>query len=363
MSSTRRDFVAALAALGLPRWIRQPNRLVVDGLDTSAINDEFLGLVRQGGVHCVHKTLFQEATFRDFHAFAAARTDSVVVATTVAEIRAARAANRIAFVLGCQAASGMYGNGIGEAMAEAPLGSLALIRPALEQRHRLGLRVQGLCYNVSDVFGSGCLEPTGPLSRAGRRLVEEIHQAKVVLDVGGHTGERTSVDAIAMSSSVPVVCSHTNFAALNPNRRCISNRLAEAIARTGGLIGLTAVSDFLVRNATVARTHGPTSPQAKLDVLLDQFDHGRRLVGAEHLAIGPDFRWGQGTAPVDPTDTVTFTPDELSAGPLRDVLGFEHIGELPNLVAGLEKRGWRQAELDNVLGANWLRVWHRVWGG
>jgi len=363
MSATRRDLIAGMAAMALPAWTRQPGRLIVDGLDTSAINDEFLGLVRQGGVHCVHKTLFQEGTFRDFHAFAGARTGSVVVATTVAEIRAARAANRIAFVLGCQAASGMYGNGIGEAMAAAPLGSLGLIRPALQRLHAVGLRVQGLCYNVSDVFGSGCLAPTGPLSRAGRRLVEEIHHARVVLDVGGHTGEQTSLDAIAMSSGVPIVCSHTNFAALNPNRRCISNRLAESIARTGGLIGLTAVSDFLVRNASTARTHGPTSPQAKLDTLLDQFDHGRRLVGAEHLAIGPDFRWGQGTTAVDPTDTVTFTPDELSAGPLRDVLGFEHIGELPNLVAGLKGRGWRDSDLDQVLGGSWLRVWQRVWGG
>jgi membrane dipeptidase len=257
----------------------------------------------------------------------------------------------------------MYGSGIGEAMAEVPLGSLGRIRPALEGLYRRGLRVQGISYNVSDVFGSGCLAPTGPLTRAGRRLVEEIHRARVVLDVGGHTGEQTSFDAIALSGGVPVVCSHTNFAALNPNRRCISNRLAESIARTGGLIGLTAVSDFMVRNAATARAHGPTSPQAKIDILLDHYDHGRRLVGAEHLAIGPDFRSGQEALSIDPTDTVTFTPDELSAGPLRDVIGFEHIGELPNLVTGLRARGWRDSDLDQVLGGSWLRVWQRVWGG
>lgn len=355
--------LTSLGAATLAPWFGQSDRLVVDGLDTSAINDDFLGLVRQGGVHCVHKTLFREDTFREFHSFASSRPGSLTIATTVAEIRSARTAGRIAFVLGSQAASGMYGNGIGEAMAAAPLGSLRLIGPALEALHRLGLRVQGLCYNVNDVFGSGCLDPVGPLSRAGQRLVEEIHRARVVLDVGGHTGERTSLDAIGRSAGVPVVCSHSNFASLNPNRRCISDRLAEAIAQTGGLIGLTAVSDFLIRNASRAGTDGPSSPQAQLDTLLDHFDHGRRLVGAEHLALGPDFRWGQGAATVDPTDTVTFTPDELSAGPIRDVAGFEHIGELPNLIVGLRRRGWSERDLDSVLGGNWLRVFQRVWGG
>ena len=29
-------------------------RIVVDGLDTSAMNEEFIGQLRQGGVNCVH---------------------------------------------------------------------------------------------------------------------------------------------------------------------------------------------------------------------------------------------------------------------------------------------------------------------
>ena len=350
-----------MASVALPRRAQRPERLVVDGLDTSVVNDGFLGLVRQGGAECVHKTLYREDSFKDFHTFVEARRDRVALATTVPEIRAVKASGRVAFVLGVQTAGGMYGNGIDDAMDQVPLGSLNAIRPALTRYYDLGLRVQGLVYNTYNVFGSGCLDHTAQLTRAGRRLVEEIHRLRIALDVGGHAGERTSLDAIAMSSGVPIIVTHSNFARLNPNQRCISDRLAESIARTGGVIGLTAISDFLVRNAATAKRDGVTSPVATLPVLLDHFDHGKRLVGAEHLGLGPDFNWGQDPVEVDPSDTVSFSPEMLSAGPIRTTKGFEDISKLPALIAGLKERGWTDRELDLVLGENWLRVWGRVW--
>lgn len=359
----RRTLLAAATALTLPRSVRQPglSRLVVDGLDTSAINDEYLGLLRTGGVHCVHKTVYREDSFQEIRRFAAERPDRVVIAGSVKEIRAAHERGRTAFVLGVQAAAGMYGDGLDLAMEKFPLGSLGALRPALSRYRELGLRIQGIVYNAYNVFGSGCLDHVTPLTRAGRRLVEEIHRAKIVLDVGGHAGERTSLDAVAISAGVPVAITHTNFAGLNPNNRCISDRLALAVAKTGGVIGLTAVSDFVARNPAAAKRDGPVTPTTSIERLLDHYDYGRKLVGAEHLGIGPDFRWGQGAETIDPTDAVTFTPEMLSAGPIRDVKGFEDIGRLPGLVAGLKRRGWTERELDLLLGANWLRLWERVW--
>src|SRR4030095_661519 len=107
---------------------------------------------------------------------------------------------------------------------------------------------------------------------------------------------------------------------------------------------------------------GPTSPRAGLSVLLDHFDHGKRLLGAEHLGVGSDFLWGQEPGAVGPRDAAPFTPDALSAGPVRTVSGFEDISQLPALIEGLEQRGWTHPELDQVLGASWLRAWGKVWG-
>ena len=373
MSITRREFVTSMTAIGASsstlvgsvtaRSERgQQDRLVVDGLDASTVKDGFLGLMREGGAHCVHTTRFRSDSYAALYGFVDAHSEEAVIATTVRDIRQAHRDGKISFVLGAQAAGGMYGDGLEEAMAAAPLGSLGLLAPALQALKGLGLRIQGVCYNTYNVFGSGCLNHSVPLTRAGRRLVEEIHQHQIVLDVGGHTGERTSLDAIEMSTGVPIVCTHTNFAALNANMRCISDRLAEAIARTGGVIGLTAISDFIVRNPESAKRHGPISPVAPLDALLDQYDHAKRLVGVDHVALGPDFVWGQGKLSIEPDKTVTFPSHTLSATWIRTVEGYEDISMLPNLIGGLRGRGWTEPELDKVLGENWLRVYERVWG-
>ena len=41
---------------------------------------------------------------------------------------------------------------------------------------------------------------------------------------------------------------------------------------------------------------------------------------------------------------------------------FANISELPNVTAGLRERGWSEAEIDQALGGNWLRVYEQVWG-
>ena len=153
------------------------------------------------------------------------------------------------------------------------------------------------------------------------------------------------------------------MAALNDNIRAISDRLAEAIAGTGGVIGLTALSDFHVRNAESYKEHGRVSPQATLDMHLDQYDYLRDLVGINHVGLGPDFVWGNEPPYHHVAEiSLTFPPEASSLGPIRMVKDFENISQLPNLIRGLEGRGWSQEELDKVLGGNWLRVYEQVWG-
>jgi membrane dipeptidase len=152
----------------------------------------------------------------------------------------------------------------------------------------------------------------------------------------------------------------------------------EAIAKTGGVIGLTAFNDFHARtrnDAGVLRT-----AQVGLEKHLDQYDYLKKLVGVDHVGLGPDFTFG-GTKPVpepsrpssdaggrvanqNPNGSAQFAgPEAYSVQtPWLYVKGFENIGELPNITRGLTQRGWSTAELRKVLGENWLRVYERVWG-
>jgi len=326
--------------------------LVVDGLDCSAPTEAYAARLRTAGVGCVHLTIEDQdprGGTRPFETVAAlldAPGCSYRLATSVAGIEGAHRDGRIALVLGRQAAD--------------PVG---VEHGSLAAYHALGLRITGIVYNVANRYGGGCLHPGMGLTADGRELVDKVGRLGMLLDVGGHTGERTSLDAIERSDGRPVICSHTALAAVNPNRRNTSDRVCEAIARSGGVVGVLAVSDFLARNASNA--HEPSTPRAPLERMLDHLDHLRRLVGPDHVGLGPDFEegidvHGPGAYPV----ADAFTPEMISdRDDLLFVEGFASIDQLPNVTRGLSDRGWPVADVRKVLGANWLRVYREAWGG
>jgi membrane dipeptidase len=364
----RRSFLKSVAATGAsaaflnsaPRRAQAKSKssstgIIVDGLEASKLNKAFLGLMRKGGAHCVHKSLsIKIESYGQAHDLVARNPKDVTITTTVREIRDAKDSGKIALILGRQDA-----NDISDTMHKS--NSYLTLTYHLRALYQLGLRIQGICYNLNNLFGGGCMDHNVPLTRAGRRLVEEIHRLNIILDIGGHTAEQTSFDAIAMSKGVPVVNTHTNPAALCANPRNISDRLAVAIAKTGGVIGISTISDFHNLDATTIPPKGAKIAQATLDMHLDHYDYFKKLVGVDHVAMGPDFIWGQ---PSDekPWISVTFPPDASGPGVILPVKDFEDISQLPNLIRGLKGRGWSDSELDKVLGGNWLRVYERVWG-
>ena len=332
-------------------------RLVVNGLDASTADAGFIKLLQTGGVDCVHKSVGDLATTSHYYGLAYQNRDDIVIAKSVADIRQAKADGKVAFILGAQVAK-QYETALFSGLGV--LGSFKSMAKAVAEYKGLGVAIQGLCYNTTNVFGSGCLDHKAPLTRAGKRLVEQIHAHQILLDVGGHCGEQTSLDAINMSSGVPIVCTHTNVAALNPSMRAISDRMAEAIAATGGVIGITAVSAFHNRSP---ENMPVKDVQATMDEHLDQYDYIKRLVGIDHVGLGPDFIWGWGpNMPMDPEDSAAFPPHSMAKGVQSTVSGFEDISKLPNLIKALEGRGWTESELDKLLGGNWLRVYEQVWG-
>lgn len=330
-------------------WEVQRSTLVVDGLDPSALTEKYLDMLKAGGVNCWHQSVGGLASFANLLTFLDKNSQTLVQAGTVREIRQAREQGKIAHVSGWQMADPL----ILDANGEGPLKNLRAYR-------QLGLRIASIAYNNSNIFGGGCLDPDVPLTRAGHRYVEEVHKQRLVLDVCGHTSERTSFDAIQMSKGVPIICSHTNARALTDNPRNISDRLIEAIAKTGGVVGLTAFSDFHVRSRKDEKVE--RTPQAGLDKHLDQYDHLKKLVGVDHIGMGPDFMTGRVDIDAMGMDRERWPADVYSDLPWYMVKDFETIIELPKVTQGLLDRGWSAADVRKVLGENWLRVYEKVWG-
>ena len=331
--------------------------IVIDGLSPSTLNDEYVGLVQQAGVTGWHKTLSEIHSFADAWRYVDENPDRILIATTAADLERAQAEGKVGLMLGWQTATPL-GDKSGQGLFVGD--QIPAHTTALRAYYHLGLRFVNLTYNTVNAFGAGCVEPHLGITQAGRRLVEEIHGLGIILDIGGHTGEQTSLDAIAMSEGVPIVCTHTNVAALCDNPRNTSDRVFEAIAGSGGVIGLSAINDFVARNRADRSVR--STPQVGIDVLLDHYDYLKRLVGPDHVGIGADFTWGR-QGGIDP-DIVLFGREMASEQtPINYVRGFEVITELPNLIDGLRARGWTQEEIDKVCGLNWMRVYRQVWGG
>jgi membrane dipeptidase len=328
----------------------QRSTVVVDGLSPAAVSEESIAMLHAGQVHCWQRTMYDIDSFAEVYNFLDDHKDTIVPVTTVAQVREAHAKSKVALIMGWQAALDL-----GTRMIE-PLTPFA---SSLRAYYQMGLRVSGIAYNVSNIFGGGCLEPTVGLTKMGHRLVEEIHKLNIVLDIGAHTSEQTSFDAIAISKGVPVICSHTNMAALFAHPRCISDRLIEAISATGGVIGITAVNFFLGHPTRTSDVN--QLPRVGVDAYVDQLEYVRKLVGIDHVAFGPDF--GQGRAAVwAMRNRVVLPPDVFGEGFLVYARDFENPSQFPNVTRSLIQRGWSSAEIRKVLGENWLRVYKQVWG-
>src|SRR3954447_7843397 len=125
---------------------------------------------------------------------------------------------------------------------------------ALRLFYRLGLRMVSFAWMRRTSFGDGAWEndSRGGLTRLGRHAVREMHRLGMIVDVS-HCSDQTTRDILA-DASQPVIASHSNARALRNHPRNLPDELIEAIAATGGLVGVVAVAGYISDSeATVAR--------------------------------------------------------------------------------------------------------------
>ena len=200
------------------------------------------------------------------------------------------------------------------------------------------------------------------LSPFGRDVVAGMNRLGIMVDVS-HLSDESAREAIALSS-VPVIASHSAFRHFTPDfERNISDELARAIAAKGGVVQVPfgtafidrqAAADIVAYFAAVAGTpqdqvaafdktwaEAHPNPETHLAQVLDEIDYGVKLLGIDHVGLGSDFDGVDGALPAE----------------LRTVADY------PNLVAGLQARGYSDGDIRKLLGGNLLRVWTAVEDG
>lgn len=189
----------------------------------------------------------------------------------------------------------------------------------LRTLYRLGVRSVGLTWNHRNLLADGVMDGVsgGGLSEWGREVIHEMNRLGMIVDLA-HISP-AGFWSVLQATNKPVIVSHANALAICPHPRNLRDEQLLAIAKNGGLVGLTFVPDFVADH------------EASLEILVEHIRHMIRIMGEEHIALGSDF---------DGTETTVIS--DVSAYPL--------------LPAALEKHGLNAGEIERLLKDNFLRV-------
>ncbi len=171
---------------------------------------------------------------------------------------------------------------------------------------------------------SGGTGAPGGLTEAGRQLLKSMRRKHVILDLS-HMADQAVADAFELWRG-PIMASHSNARAIVPGDRQVTDETVAEIARRGGVVGVSFYQAHLRR-----------SGRASLDdVVRHMVRHARAAGGPEHVAIGTDLDGGF-DARHAPIDSVA------------------RLKELP----GMLRAHFSRAQIDGVMGENWLRFLER----
>ncbi|SDD33536.1 dipeptidase [Auraticoccus monumenti] len=266
-----------------------------------------------------------------------AKQDFVRLATSTADIHAAKRDGHLALVAGFECST----------MIENELDRIDML-------YGFGVRQLGIAYSQSNMLGSGLSEPgDGGLTTFGRRAVERMNKLGILIDIS-HSGDRTCMDTIE-HSSVPVMITHAGARAVWPTDRMKTDETIIACAERGGLIGLEAAP-----HTTLSEAH----PVHTIESVMDHFRYCVDLVGIDHVAFGPDTMFGDHTAVhrAYAGNYAQKSPEGVDHPRVEYVDGLENPGEnFINITGWLVRNGFSDEDIVKVLGGNAMRVLERVW--
>ncbi|MGA7225910.1 MAG: dipeptidase [Candidatus Acidiferrales bacterium] len=281
--------------------------------------------------------------------------NDLVLCTTAAEIRAAKAHGKIAVLMGVEG-----GHMINDSLAN------------LDRFYALGVRYMTLTHVLNtDWADSSTDKPAhNGLSDFGKQVVREMNRLGMMVDVS-HVSDKTFYDVLA-TSSAPVIASHSSCRALCNAPRNMTDDMIKALAAKGGVIQINYHVGFLDQKFQDAQKNSPELgkeieaeskkrcgndeacqlieadkvvremvaqgklPRVDWTEIVNHIDHAVKLVGADHVGLGSDF---------DGADMP---------------YGMEDASHLPQITNALLAKGYSASDIRKILGGNTLRLMQDV---
>ncbi len=237
--------------------------------------------------------------------------------------------------------------------------------------HQLGVRVVTLTWaRHTNWADSSSRKPLhGGLTELGKQVVREMDRLGMIIDLS-HASDDTFFQVLKITKN-PVIASHSNSRAVCNHHRNLSDNMLKALAANGGVVGMNYYLEFVDRQASrklsaawdkimpklaklkemhlknpdryhklkdeLMREHTQGIPKVPVGHLVDHIDHIVKVAGIDHVGLGSDY-------------------DGCSEVPQ----GLEDISKISSITAELLKRGYKQGDIEKILGGNFFRVFEQV---
>ena len=223
-----------------------------------------------------------------------------------------------------------------------------------------GLRVLQLTHHHNNLLAGGGIEknPSG-LTKLGVEAIERLNVADIIADMS-HASDHTALDS-TKASKKPVILSHGACREFVKNARCAPDNVIRAVADSGGVMGIFMMSFWLT-----------TDPVPTVEHYVKQIKHVVKVGGIGAVGIANDFpltgEAGLVEAKGNNAEAVKNYFVWWDSIAKMGVLGFDrrpehvaipelnNIGRARRIFQALETSGFKPAELEKIMGGNWIRV-------
>jgi len=208
----------------------------------------------------------------------------------------------------------------------------------LERSYENGLRAVGPAHYGPGRYAFGT-DASAKMKKEGLELLKKMEELNIILDAT-HLCDAAFWQAMDYFHG-PVWASHNNCRSLVNHNRQFSDKQIRTLIDRGAVIG-AAFDAWMIVPGWVRGKSTPRKMKCNLEKVIGHIDHICQLAGNSlHSAIGSDLDGGFGKEQC---------PYDL-----------ETIADLRKIPALLQKRGFKESDIENITHKNWIRFLRKAW--
>lgn len=194
----------------------------------------------------------------------------------------------------------------------------------IELLYKKGIKIMSIVWNEENDLAAGVYtsNDTG-LTNLGKKYVKKLIERNILIDIS-HASNKTFWDTVKITKENPIVATHSCVKEICNHPRNLDNMQIKQIAKSGGVIGITYVNEFLDKSRVASSKD-----------VVNHIDYIANLVGIDYIALGSDF------------DGVHDYQKPLDIKSVRDV---------QNIIKELEKRGYSKDDIEKISYKNVIKL-------